>query len=459
MSNSQEQMKDIINNLRAGKTDKEVFCKEIQKDVYCLVYPVFGEDYKKVSTRAIIDICTKIDTINVDKNIMRQIATMVSVFMFSLIDSSTINVNDNYEYNFYKIKEDRELFNIIKDCSKIFKNMKAYDSASDNIKSLSRVQTIMMELYGYEMHSVEEIQELLGLDSEYILKIIAMMKETILGSKPKGYVAGAISGEDDKVELDAYAYEGLDSQEADEESLYYEETDDNNDIESEALGKADSEETDENDEGVSFEYDEIGYVRDDYEDSYSGKYTLMDRMSEMVGRIFPHVSRNSRRKVVYASLVMALIVVLLAASVFAMAGNRKKKVKKTVDWTPIEYTTRVPKETTTSKEKTSVAETTQSTTQGNTESTTQRTTQSTTEKTKTEETTPGETKPEETTPEETTPEETKPEETTPEETTPEETTPEETTPEETTPEETTPEETTPEEDDTGGRRRHSGFSR
>ena len=42
MSNSQEQMKDIINNLRAGKTDKEVFCKEIQKDVYCLVYPVFG---------------------------------------------------------------------------------------------------------------------------------------------------------------------------------------------------------------------------------------------------------------------------------------------------------------------------------------------------------------------------------------------------------------------------------
>ena len=222
MSNNQEQMKAIINNLRAGKTDKEVFCKEIQKDVYCLVYPVFGEDYKKVSTRAIIDICTKIDTINVDKNIMRQIATMVSVFMFSLIDSSTINVNDNYEYNFYKIKEDRELFNIIKDCSKIFKNMKSYDSASDNIKSLSRVQTIMMELYGYEMHSVEEIQELLGLDSEYILKIIAMMKETILGRKPKGYAAGAISGEDDKVELDVYAYEGLDSQEADEESLYYE---------------------------------------------------------------------------------------------------------------------------------------------------------------------------------------------------------------------------------------------
>ncbi|MDY4742380.1 MAG: hypothetical protein SO361_04690, partial [Lachnospira sp.] len=372
MSNSQEQMKDIINNLRAGKTDKEVFCKEIQKDVYCLVYPVFGEDYKKVSTRAIIDICTKIDTINVDKNIMRQIATMVSVFMFSLIDSSTINVNDNYEYNFYKIKEDRELFNIIKDCSKIFKNMKAYDSASDNIKSLSRVQTIMMELYGYEMHSVEEIQELLGLDSEYILKIIAMMKETILGRKPKGYAAGAISGEDDKVELDVYAYEGLDLQEADEESFYYGETDDNNTIENKPLGKTDSEETDENDEGVLFEYDEIGYVRDDYEDSYSGKYTLMDRMSEMVGRIFPHVSRNSRRKVVYASLVMALIVVLLAASVFAMAGNRKKKVKKTVDWTPIEYTTRVPKETTTSKEKTSVAETTQRATQGNTESTTEK---------------------------------------------------------------------------------------
>ncbi len=41
MSKNQEQMKELINDVRTGKTDKEVLCKEIQKDVNCLIYPVF----------------------------------------------------------------------------------------------------------------------------------------------------------------------------------------------------------------------------------------------------------------------------------------------------------------------------------------------------------------------------------------------------------------------------------
>ena len=61
MSKNQEQMKELINDVRTGKTDKEVLCKEIQKDVNCLIYPVFGEDYKKLSPRAIIDICTNLE--------------------------------------------------------------------------------------------------------------------------------------------------------------------------------------------------------------------------------------------------------------------------------------------------------------------------------------------------------------------------------------------------------------
>ena len=37
MSKNQEQMKELINDVRTGKTDKEVLCKEIQKDVNCLI--------------------------------------------------------------------------------------------------------------------------------------------------------------------------------------------------------------------------------------------------------------------------------------------------------------------------------------------------------------------------------------------------------------------------------------
>ena len=75
---------------------------------------MFGEDYKRISPRAIIDICMNLDSINVDKNIMRQIATRVSVYMFGLIDDSTIRIDDNCVYEYNRIKEDEELFGIIR---------------------------------------------------------------------------------------------------------------------------------------------------------------------------------------------------------------------------------------------------------------------------------------------------------------------------------------------------------
>ena len=84
MSKNQEQMKELINDVRTGKTDKEVLCKEIQKDVNCLIYPVFGEDYKKLSPRAIIDICTNLDSIDVNKNICN-----VGTFYLGTIFSNT----------------------------------------------------------------------------------------------------------------------------------------------------------------------------------------------------------------------------------------------------------------------------------------------------------------------------------------------------------------------------------
>lgn len=336
MSNNQEQMKELINNLRAGVADKESFCKAIQKDVNSLVYPVFGEDYKKISAKAIIDVCGRLDDIDVDKNIMRQIATMVSAFMFSLIDSSTVKIDD-YEYEYSKIKEDKELFNIIKDNSKIFRDMKAYDMAGDNIRELSRVQTIIMELYGYEMHSVEEIEQLLDVDSAFVSKLIAMMKENLLGTS-----ASVVEYEDSEPE------ESDDEYQDEPEPKESEDTVQDNDY--------DDSEEDDSDEGVSFEYDMDGYGEEP-EYPQTSKKTVMEKLTDFVGRVFPKVPRASRRNVVYTGIVLIIIVVILVVSVAAFAGgNSKRKVKKTKsEWTPMEYTTRAPKETATSKESSSAA--------------------------------------------------------------------------------------------------------
>ena len=337
MSKNQEQMKELINDVRTGKTDKEVLCKEIQKDVNCLIYPVFGEDYKKLSPRAIIDICTNLDSIDVNKNIMRQIATRVSVFMFNLIDNSTIKIDDDYEYEYGRIKEDKELFDIIKDNSRIFKDFKAYDNAPDNIKSLSRVQTIMMELYGYEMHSVDEIETLLDIDSAFILKLIAMMKDNILG------ISSVVENMSDYASFDEED-EGIENDESDDED---------------------------SDEGVLFEYDMNGYENNDFDDVPVRGVSLMDKLTAFVGRVFPGVPRARRRNVVYASMVVILVVIILIVSIAAMAGGNRRKANNknnSNEWKPMEYTTKAPKETATSKDsstaahssRTSVAESTSS---------------------------------------------------------------------------------------------------
>ena len=359
MSKNQEQMKELINDVRTGKTDKEVLCKEIQKDVNCLIYPVFGEDYKKLSPRAIIDICTNLDSIDVNKNIMRQIATRVSVFMFNLIDNSTIKIDDDYEYEYGRIKEDKELFDIIKDNSRIFKDFKAYDNAPDNIKSLSRVQTIMMELYGYEMHSVDEIETLLDIDSAFILKLIAMMKDNILGISSvvenMSDYASFDEEETDDSDIKIYGAEqkAAETEAADEYEAYESENADLPDNESDEGIENDESDDEDSDEGVLFEYDMNGYDNNDFDDVPVRGVSLMDKLTAFVGRVFPGVPRARRRNVVYASMVVILVVIILIVSIAAMAGGNRRKANNknnSNEWKPMEYTTKAPKETDTSKE-------------------------------------------------------------------------------------------------------------
>ena len=103
MSKNDEQLVKLIKDVVSGNQDKEVFCKEFYKEVYALVYPVFGDNSKKVTSRAFIYLCNNIDKIDVGKNIHRQVATLVSAFMFGLIDKNTIKNNvTGLEYEFNK---------------------------------------------------------------------------------------------------------------------------------------------------------------------------------------------------------------------------------------------------------------------------------------------------------------------------------------------------------------------
>lgn len=407
MSKNQEQMKELIEAIRSGQSDKETLCKAIQKDVNNLIYPVFGEDYKRISPRAIIDICMNLDSINVDKNIMRQIATRVSVYMFGLIDDSTIRIDDNCVYEYNRIKEDEELFGIIRDNSKMFKDFKAYDSVSDNIKSLSRVQTIMMELYGYEMHSIDEIKSLLNTDRDTISKIIGMMKNNMLGITSEDEDVLEYEAFDERnVEAEAETDEGdeivaialediiipeniTDSESEEEPHDEIEDEPQSVSTEERPVEEASDigvEESDDEEEGVTLEYEE-----DDYNDApmyyerAGRKRNIIDRLVDMTGRIFPDTSRGARRNIIYSIMIMVPAVIVIIISIIAMSGGGNKSDNKV---SSTEYTTKAPSETVVNKESSGVAEsstemTTESTStqQETTQAATQRATEASTRRT------------------------------------------------------------------------------
>ena len=339
MSKNDEQLVKLIKDVVSGNQDKEVFCKEFYKEVYALVYPVFGDNSKKVTSRAFIYLCNNIDKIDVSKNIHRQVATLVSAFMFGLIDKNTIKINvTGLEYEF----------------NKMFRNPADYDNTSEAIRSLSRVQTILLELYGYEMHSVDEIEELLDVDSAFICELIVKTKAQMLGieleTEESEYEEE--NGSDDEYEADRYETEDG----AEPDALYYEpeETDDDSEPE--------------DDEKSYFEDDDI----DDDSDEHPFRRTKADRSAAMrradasnpvvrklagvVGKLFPSLSQAARRIVVYVAGGVILFAIVLSVFLSAvLSGDSKTTAKKNNNSNNTRVTTA---ETTTSKEKVTQAKAT-----------------------------------------------------------------------------------------------------
>ena len=356
MSKNDEQLVKLIKDVVSGNQDKEVFCKEFYKEVYALVYPVFGDNSKKVTSRAFIYLCNNIDKIDVSKNIHRQVATLVSAFMFGLIDKNTIKNNvTGLEYEFNKIKEDVELYNIIRDNVKMFRNPADYDNTSEAIRSLSRVQTILLELYGYEMHSVDEIEELLDVDSAFICELIVKTKAQMLGieleTEESEYEEE--NGSDDEYEADRYETEDG----AEPDALYYEpeETDDDSEPEDDEKSYF------EDDDDIEDDSDEHPFRRTKADRSAAMRRAdasnpVVRKLAGVVGKLFPSLSQAARRIVVYVAGGVILFAIVL--SVFlsvVLSGDSKTTAKKNNNSNNTRVTTA---ETTTSKEKVTQAKAT-----------------------------------------------------------------------------------------------------
>ena len=298
MSKNEEQLVKLVKDVISGASDKEQFCKDFFNEVYALVYPVFGtENSRKITNKALIYICGNIDKINTDKNIHRQIATEVSVFMFGLIDTRTIKkagIDTSYEYN--RIKEDEQLYELIKNNVRIFRNTKAYDDADESIQDLSRVQTILLELYGYEMHSVQEISDMLNVEDTFVSGMLARTKAALFGINLED--SEDVQPEDEQETEEEHNTE--EEQITDEEAYF---VDDDIDFD---------DRSDENPFRKRTKQEEADAIR-----RSDAANPVVKALAGVIGKLFPDLSQTARRIVVYVAggVVMFAIVLSIFLSV------------------------------------------------------------------------------------------------------------------------------------------------
>ena len=85
MNNKQDkELVQLIQDVVDGKVQKKELCNKIYKEVYALSYPVYRDEAKSTTQakKALIQVCNKINGIDLTKNIHKQIAVIVSTYFF-----------------------------------------------------------------------------------------------------------------------------------------------------------------------------------------------------------------------------------------------------------------------------------------------------------------------------------------------------------------------------------------
>ena len=206
MNNNQDkELVELIQRVKEGKAEKKELCNKIYKEVYALSYPVYKDEEKSMTQakKALIEVCGKLEHINLEKNVHKQIAVIVSVYFLN----SVVNENEDElknslsvrEYNYSRIKEDEELLEYMKKKAGAFRSPKTFDEQEKVFTSLNQVQMALVELYVYEMQSVETIEKLTDIDSTYIGSWIAEIKAIVLGLEDADTVYAAINSQDSDV--------------------------------------------------------------------------------------------------------------------------------------------------------------------------------------------------------------------------------------------------------------------
>lgn len=333
MNNKQDkELVQLIQDVVDGKVQKKELCNKIYKEVYALSYPVYKDEAKSTTQakKALIQVCNKINGIDLTKNIHKQIAVIVSTYFFvNAVDENSKELSektDIKEYKFSKIREDEEFLMYMKKKANAFRSPSVFDEEDEKLKSLDSVQMALVELYAYEMQSVDAIERMTDVDSSYIGSWIAQIKLILSGEaavleNTADEAKSAVANDNISDEIYEDAYEN-----SDDDKEQYDESDDESDDESEEY---------------SNEYDE--------QEAVSSVYQKRHRQHEnavtlFIRRLFPALSLPARMAMSWIAGCIVVIALVSVLFVSVIAGkNNKKKVNKDYDYRDMQYyTTKQP---------------------------------------------------------------------------------------------------------------------
>lgn len=329
MNNKQDkELVQLIQDVVDGKVQKKELCNKIYKEVYALSYPVYRDEAKSTTQakKALIQVCNKINGIDLTKNIHKQIAVIVSTYFFvNAVDENSKELSektDIKEYKFSKIREDEEFLMYMKKKANAFRSPSVFDEEDEKLKSLDSVQMALVELYAYEMQSVDAIERMTDVDSSYIGSWIAQIRLILSGEaavleNTADEAKSAVANDNISDEIYEDAYEN-----SDDDKEQYDESDDES-------------------EEYSNEYDE--------QEAVSSVYQKRNRHHEnavtlFIRRLFPALSLPARMAMSWIAGCIVVIALVSVLFVSVIAGkNNKKKVNKDYDYRDMQYyTTKQP---------------------------------------------------------------------------------------------------------------------
>ena len=146
MSNKDDGLSQLVQDVIDGKAEKKELCNKIYKEVYALAYPVYQNEEKSMTQakKALIEICKRIGDFNLERNIHKQVATIASAFFFtSVVSENAEELRNNAptgEYEYTHIKDDEEFVTYMKQKAIAFRSPKSFDQQEESFRNLSEIE-------------------------------------------------------------------------------------------------------------------------------------------------------------------------------------------------------------------------------------------------------------------------------------------------------------------------------